>query len=818
MRFVHLAIFGKETKANCEKKMSTVDKIIEDVEGQLAKGRREEPERALLDLIRDMERTDLEKWQYDLRSLFSNFQKKRSRALNEALDAALGIAGGGGEPGQDEDRDAAEHWATLLQDLKESLEDLSNHHIFQWSTFYQESLFPRLTNIVEFTALESDFEEVGRVISDHSFEIFTKGYKRLAEDLHYSHASVVSKSLSGLRHFLELLTLFHSQSLAGEDSPLDVILSRKFISKLLRGVLDGYGRVKFQRNNGFHELSVNEVVWAPYMPFMQKADIGEIISSMPDHDFPMAKAISPMCGAVDLLMRTGEAKNICVAPIVSDYVGFRSRFEVSLIIVPDDYQYGSIDVYLYLSDYQVTKSDLQEAISKGVEIVCGDLVYEFPGSGERAEINQMRTCSLSDIERTSSEAERRLLAVLQSALFDRVSARNESEPLRFNHARNFPLSNPEKARWLFHVRRTSVRALFRSFDRENGVKLWCSIRRSGKTTACYDLEGDGDKFSIVNQTCDQTREEQTSFMMFERICQALDECMPIKNEFFSALVNESLPMGTKQGRRIVLIIDEYETLFSRIMAAVRRNPDVRYYVAQPLLNQIAVFSRSNLVVFLGQQPNAHYIMMDQNQLSAYIQQNPFPLFEHHRGTTSGELSEFLGKVVGQKLSFDSGFADAVFDLTGGHPYLTVNLMVDFIDWVIVKKLPGKNLRFKKEHLECFCAERLVNGKCMKSPEYEFFRNAIAEAIGIYGKESNPWLYVVYRVLQRISAMPDMQCTEAEFENICTELDVNGFGMNSMDILRTADMANFLQLRDEVVSPKIRLLGYISVGVRPRISL
>ena len=44
-----------------------------------------------------------------------------------------------------------------------------------------------------------------------------------------------------------------------------------------------------------------------------------------------------------------------------------------------------------------------------------------------------------------------------------------------------------------------------------------------------------------------------------------------------------------------------------------------------------VFSHENLLVFPGQEPGKHFILMDQNQIAPYVRPEPFPLFEHASG-------------------------------------------------------------------------------------------------------------------------------------------------------------------------------------------
>ena len=157
---------------------------------------------------------------------------------------------------------------------------------------------------------------------------------------------------------------------------------------------------------------------------------------------------------------------------------------------------------------------------------------------------------------------------------------------------------------------------------------------------------------------------------------------------------------------MVFVLDEYETLFGRLKGAVAREPDLRYSVAQPLLNQMVAFTRDNLLVFLGQQPNAYFILMEQNQLSAYVEQDRFPLFEHEEGSSHGELAELIRKVMTERVTVDPSFIDGVFYETSGHPYLTVNLLVEFVEWLIEKRRPVASLLLDWDDLAKFTKQRL----------------------------------------------------------------------------------------------------------------
>ena len=166
-------------------------------------------------------------------------------------------------------------------------------------------------------------------------------------------------------------------------------------------------------------------------------------------------------------------------------------------------------------------------------------------------------------------------------------------------------------------------------------------------------------------------------------------------------------MGQEENRGSILIVDEYDRLFSRLKVIGRRSEDARILVVQPLLDQLVEFATENLLILLGQQPNAHFIFMDQNQLSAYVQQEPYPLFEHRTGTVGSEFHELVRRTFQQTLVFDTTFVDAVFEETGGHPFLAVNLLRDIVDWLIKRKaIPGSTTLTRAFYNE-YAAEELT---------------------------------------------------------------------------------------------------------------
>jgi hypothetical protein len=407
------------------------------------------------------------------------------------------------------------------------------------------------------------------------------------------------------------------------------------------------------------------------------------------------------------------------------------------------------------------------------------------------------------------------LTRLEALIAERRQLRLGNTTLQQNFARDFPLQNPALTRF-FYVYRSSVRDLLRTFERGSGVRLWCSVRRSGKTTACADLGSTTGQAIVVSQTCDSTGHIPDGDVFYKAVCAALARGDQLADDFFVELVRVQ---GFGQGAieaRYIFILDEYESLFGRLKAALRQDSDLRYTVVQPLLNQMVSYARENLLVFLGQQPHAHYILMDQNQLSAYVQQDPFPLFSHDAGTLRGEAPALLAKILSERSEFDSDFADAVYAETAGHPFLTVNVMVEFVDWLIEGRRPAAKLQFDAGDFARFRGARITPSRLSTAPDYAFFRHAIAEALGAQGRASNPWLHAVYVVMRELAdASPhDLMVSRSDFARMCKRAQLGDLGLTPDELLATAAQANFLSHDANTVRPTIPLLGRIAAVTVP----
>ena len=149
---------------------------------------------------------------------------------------------------------------------------------------------------------------------------------------------------------------------------------------------------------------------------------------------------------------------------------------------------------------------------------------------------------------------------------------------------------------------------------------------------------------IVGQTCGVPPTPDAG-KFYDRVRNALGSGSMVPNDFVSNIIAECAPVNV-DGRRTVLIIDEYETLFGLLRNAVRDNAAIRYNVVQPLLDQLVTLSQNNLLVFLGQQPDAHFILMEPESTRTIRNSGLLSLIRTRAGDrATGEFSKLVNKIL-----------------------------------------------------------------------------------------------------------------------------------------------------------------------------
>lgn len=813
--------------------MSTYD-TLERIDAELARGHAAEPQRALEELIRDMSRPFLEEWRVDLQARIDRFQPKRRRALQELFDKktrapsldGTGVFAGAAGPGaslvKEQSAAADDLYAEIDQvdgRFEAELTTLGEEHIFQWSTAYTDSLNRHFDGYVPL--LGSDLAEVAarsirRRLDEHTATIFSQGYK-YGRGRGLTHEIAIQKSIHGLASFLDVCLDYYSQGATTGLDHEDTSSLRRLISAATAGILRAYAFLRLGDTDGATLLAKVPDRWAYHLAFVS-ADAGEdLIGRLPEGPFRtgLKRSALPLLDCLDSLLTRpqGLRETYSPIPLLGQFSWERRCLDVG-IRSPSMWGADRL-IYLraHLDEAFVSERDLDEAAARRFGFVLAPLKPDLAHLARRSD--QLGKIVIEVGESSRSTLARRASEVLARRIYALRSKIEGARPITYNVAHEFPLHTPGKSPF-YHVRRTSVRDVLARFDRKNGARLWCSVRRSGKTTACFDLDITPGGSVIVPQTCG-TEQTTNGRVFYDGVREAVESRTSLARTFVESVVRDCAPLSADQADRTVLIVDEYETLFGYLASVTESEPATRYLVAQPLLNQLVEFARDNLLVLLGQQPGAHFILMDQNQLAPYVKQDPFPLFEHH--LKAGEFSQLVDKVLRDQINVASGFVDALHTETAGHPYLTVNVLGAVVDWLIEQKRPARGITLDEGDFAQFRDEKLGLAQVSLAPDYDFFREAAKAAMGESGYRQNPWLYTAYWLVREIarSAPETFGIARGDLPAVIESVPAPGPLPEANEMLRTATQANFLSYTDERVSVKVRTLGRLAAAVRPALA-
>jgi hypothetical protein len=699
-----------------------------------------------------------------------------------------------------------------LRDFSDVLKDLSDHHIFQWSTYYRDWLAEDFDWFLLAGERYSDYqamlEQVGGQLRSHAREIFEKGYRYQAEQGENT-TYILSKSLKGLQRFLDLPIEFYSAKLPSATNVPRARRLRLLNSCMLAGILCGYADVAFGASPGSRVLLQNPKSWVHTLAFLGGSDVHTLLQQFERNDF-IRGVISNIVPVVEAFDELGNKREHMPLPAVSQLLWNAGGINIWLrpsAIVPHSQM---IELQCYVGEDFIDSGNLVEAAERGVTVLVAPLRPELRTMVQKQErLHGMVVATRADDLTDISETRRAVHGLLVRRAFRQGISSVLSQPLQSNLARAFPLDQPDLLRY-FRVRRQSVRDLLRAFEARSGVRLWCSVRRSGKTTAGADLATTTGEATVVSQTCDTTGQSPNDWVFYDKVVTALSDGRQLAATFLMDLVKHCADVQSANSTRYVFVLDEYETLFGQLRAQLERDYNLRYTVVQPLLNQMVAFARDNLLIFIGQQPNAHYLLMDQNQLAPHVRQDHFPLFQHESGEPHEEFAQLVQKVVTTQMEPDPSFVGAIFAETAGHPFLTVNLLADFVDWLIDNGRRLSQLRLTAEDMQQFTDAMLRPGHIATGRDYVLFREAAVEAMGRFGRIHTPWLSAVYSGISEIvKASPDtLSCSRADFAEMVRRAQGEG-GIDAELLLSSASESNFLSYDDHVVRPKIRLLGRIA---------
>ena len=815
--------------------MTSIEDQFTEIGSLLAKKEGKRPEEKLEALMRQMAPRDLDEWRPEVKRLIDKFRPKRRRNLltvlaSRAPDDAVQAQGA---KTVSVAREAAGSYAVaidakLLAEFRGALEELRERHIFQWSTFYRDCLARYLDRFLEEMKRrprDDSGDVLARPFAEHAGDVFSQGYA-FAISKGHGHDDAIRKSLNGLARFLALPLDFYSAR-ASDSSPAESIFALRLLtSAAVRGILEGYATAQFGNKMGGPLLPRFQRQWLHYMAFLTPGHADRVIDLLEPGPLVdgLQASVLPLLDAFQCFHERGRGDYVPV-PVAGQYSWYQRRLDVSLRPPQDAVSQRLLVASAFLEEGFVSIADLDEAVRRQTRLVIAPLKPDVKsivrGREDLAaivvapEVDGEAQGARVPADRPRTQAAKDAFRVWERAVFDLRSRFQRSTPIAYNFARDFPLHDPSKETF-FRIPRTSVRDLLRTFERRPGVRLWCSVRRSGKTTACFDLESTTGDSVIVSQTCG-VNESDDATALYEGVREAVASGRMVPKTFIADVVSQCAT-HYDESKRTVLVIDEYETLFGLLRNAVEEDPRKRHPVVQPILNQLMKFSYDNLLVFLGQQPDAHFILMDQNQLAPYVKQDPFPLFEHVRGTRTGEFSELVRRILMERIECAPGFMDALYDETAGHPYLTANVLGEFVEWLIEKRRPQLGLRVDGADFASFAGDKLTAAGIMLSPDYDFFRQAAADAMSERGYRANPWLFTAYWVLRLLSKRESdrFHVESAGFPELMRGIPVPEGGClpERHEVLRSASQANFLSYDEDRVRVRIRTLGRIASAVQP----
>ena len=808
--------------------MSTIEERITEIGHLLAKGEAERPEQELEALIRQMGSAELSEWRPEIENSIKRFRPKRRRNLSSVLESKTGNGSGRAPDGKEPSTGSTSREPVranttpdpeLAAGFRRALDELRERHIFQWSTFYRDCLAEYLGRFLdEMRRMPLDGgRSLSAPLADHTRDAFSQGYGFTRGK--HGHDEAVRKSLNGLSRFLALPLDFYSVRSSASSDHESASAFRLLVSAAVSGILEGYSSALFGQQTGNAVLPRFQRSWMHYVAFLIPRHAEGVVDRL--EAGPLADGLrASVLPLLDALHRFHDRPDYDYhpLPVAGQYKWLQRRLDITVRPPRNAASQRLIEVNAFLDDGFVSTADLDDAARRQVTLVIAPLKPDVRKiASERKELAEI----LVPAGETREEVATQAFDVWNAAVAALRSGWSSTAPITFNFAREFPLHDQNRNRaTVFHVARTSVRDLLRTFERRPGVRLWCSVRRSGKTTACLDLDSTSGDSNIVSQTCG-VAQSPDDMKFYQLVREAVENGGMVSSRVVEDAGATCAPPIDDEDKRLVLVIDEYETLFGLLGTAVDREPSIRHTVVQPILNQLMTFSYDNLLVFLGQQPDAHFILMDQNQLAPYVQQDSFPLFEHGPQTTTGEFSELVRKILAERIECTARFLDALFAETAGHPYLTANVLGEFVEWLIEKRKPQLGLRVRDADFAEFADDKLNADQILLSPDYEFFRHAAASAMSAQGYRDNPWLFTAYGVLRELSndGSGGFRVERTGFPELVRRVPVpQGEPVpNCNEILRTASQANFLSYDDDWVRVRIRTLGRIAAAVRPNLT-
>jgi hypothetical protein len=713
---------------------------------------------------------------------------------------------------------------THLRRLSRVLEVVYEKHIFQWDSYESLGLFEALSQLA---SLNTDADDWSMIITsveeafyEHSRGIFKKGFDEQVRKGR-SQTATSSKALGGLRSFTEVI-ISNQAYLTGStlrDTPVSArVRTARLCQAALAGIVGGFCALKASagalRVDGQQLIAESDpFVWGHAFAYMNAANLSQILSEMEDLQ---GLDPDPLVCLLQGMEKAASSSGIFM-PLLDEVTVDRAASGMWPITLRyrslANQKYENLRLRVTLSDGAVSSETARAPIHRENCALSVAVVNPETYAAIRSEVvGYERVVAAGGIDRLASERAR---TCIELAIGDLVRASQRDLPLEINFAENFPLDRDDQVRLHYLVSRIGV--LDRTVKLGHGAYLWCSVRRSGKSTAAYYMTR-----SEGNVAWQTFRPERNEDMVLKQELERAVGRGDLPQDFVTRIVTyASDGTGSPDGAR-VLVIDEYEQLFSYLMA-VAEDAAVRQNVVIPFINQLLEFSLENILIMLGLVPNAHYILMDQNHLAPSVRASPFPLFAFSEEPGASEFVELLEKVLTPQVTFDHRFASSIYGETRGHPYLTVELMRHFMAFQIGNRRRRSTLDFGQEDFDEFRQARFSPRKfALEERNYAFHRSALKEAISLGSRAglsaSDQWIHYVSWILRAVSEGSSASLNPAEMRIDLDALEARAL-LEMPDIatpglynlLREASLANFVSYDDNQAWPTIPLLGRLATA-------
>lgn len=241
--------------------MAEVLEQLQNIETMLNNLRYVGAEQQLGRLIQTLDSRDLEAWVPELRRTIERFLPARRSKLNDLMSQRLKapvIPPKELEPIKPAPDNISEVIG-LQQEIRQQLAELSEHHIFQWSTSYRDAVGQIFARVEVVMRAARNPAEVRHIVSDefsrHAREIWSKGFLYLTSSAGVPVVDAISKSLSGMQRFIELPVEPYSFEAGTVKNASDARAVKATCSSIVSGILEGYGAVDFGPVRGWDLLA-----------------------------------------------------------------------------------------------------------------------------------------------------------------------------------------------------------------------------------------------------------------------------------------------------------------------------------------------------------------------------------------------------------------------------------------------------------------------------------------------------------------------------------------------------------------------------------